>query len=250
MNETPADPRDLRLVVIFLRSLRFWDRTKLATESGLSRNTVDACELGGRCSRRTLERIAAAVGFPTVLLDPLLALFRRLRILWEQGEPQPERLAAIGDEADCTAEQWAAIVRSAVTLYLAHRSAAPTVDGDPEEVRRAARASLVLAALESAAWAWCGTCQVCRERNHITIPADFCGVANGEDGSMCCDEFDTGVGTLCGESGSACYGIIVDGGGGDSGGGGSGGGGGCSYQTGWCPAECFTCGGGGGRPAI
>jgi len=107
---------------------------------------------------------------------------------------------------------------------------------------------LMIAAAENTAWAWCGTCQVCKTRTHITIPADYCGVANGENGSMCCQEFDTGAGTLCWESGSACYGIIVDGGGG-GGGGTGGGGGGCSYQGLWCPAECMSCGGG-GHPAI
>ncbi len=111
-------------------------------------------------------------------------------------------------------------------------------------IGQAVLVALVLAATEGAAWAWCGTCQVCREKTIITIPADFCGVANDENGSMCCSEFDSGIGTYCYESGSACYGIIVDDGGG-TGGGGGGGGGSCTYQNGWCPAECMNCSGGG-----
>src|SRR5436305_1444646 len=108
----------------------------------------------------------------------------------------------------------------------------------------------MLAAAEKPGWASCGTCQVCKQRTNITIPSDYCAVANSEDGSMCCSVLDTGAGKYCYESGSACYGIIVGGGGG----GGSAGGGGatCSYQNGWCPAECMSCdsSGGGGRPAV
>jgi hypothetical protein len=106
---------------------------------------------------------------------------------------------------------------------------------------------LMLVAADGVAWAGCGTCQVCRERSRLTIPADYCALANNENGSMCCTEFDSGAGTYCSESGSACYGIIVDGGG-DGGGSGGGGGSTCSYQNGWCPAECMTCSG--GKPAI
>jgi len=144
MKKVPEDPRDLRLVVVFLRSLRFWDRTKLATESELSRNTIDAGENGDRdFTRRSVARIAAAVGFPSALLDPLVSLFRLLRTLWEQGELWPEMLAAVAREAGGSAEQWTAIVHSAVKLYLAQQGEAALVDGDPEEVRQAAREAYV-----------------------------------------------------------------------------------------------------------
>ena len=107
---------------------------------------------------------------------------------------------------------------------------------------------LMLVAAEGVGWAACDTCQVCRERTNLTIPADYCAVANNESGSMCCTEFDSGAGRYCTESGSACYGVIVDGGG--SGGSGGSGGTTCSYQNGWCPAECMSCGGNGSRPAV
>ena len=61
---------------------------------------------------------------------------------------------------------------------------------------------------------------------------------------MCCREESFGLETFCYESGSACYGITVGGGGG--GGGTGGGGGGCASTGGFCPAECFSCSGGGG----
>lgn len=104
---------------------------------------------------------------------------------------------------------------------------------------------LMLASAEVAGWATCDTCQVCRERTHITIPGDYCGIANNESGSLCCSEFDSGAGTYCSEYGSSCYGIVIDGGGGGGGGTGGSGGGGCTYQNGWCPANCMSCSGGG-----
>ena len=107
-------------------------------------------------------------------------------------------------------------------------------------------AGLLLVAAEGAAWAECGTCQVCRTGNRVTIPADWCGIANDEDGYLCCEQFEVGFATYCSLDGSACYGIIV----GDGGGSGGGGGGVCSYQNGWCPAECMSCSGSGGRPAV
>ena len=106
-------------------------------------------------------------------------------------------------------------------------------------------AGLMLLAAEGAAWAGCGTCQVCKTGSYLTIPADWCGIANDEDGWMCCSEFQVGPATYCSMDGDACYGIIVDGGGGSGGGGGTT----CSYQNGWCPAACMSCSGG-GRPRI
>lgn len=110
-------------------------------------------------------------------------------------------------------------------------------------------AVLMFGSLSNTAWATmtCGSCQVCHHRERITIPADYCAPANNENGSLCCDELDYGTGTICGEAGDSCYGIIVNGGGG---GGGTGGGGStsCNYQNGWCPAECMSCGSGGGSP--
>lgn len=112
-------------------------------------------------------------------------------------------------------------------------------------IRLSVLIGLMLAGAQGAAWAECGTCQVCRERSRLTIPADYCSVASDEEGYMCCSLDSIGIATYCSMSGSACYGINVGGGGGGTGGGG-GGGGSCTYQSGWCPPECFSCGGGGG----
>lgn len=108
----------------------------------------------------------------------------------------------------------------------------------------AAVVAVMLIGGQSAVWAGCGTCQVCKEGLSITLTRDYCKGANSEDGWMCCREESFGLETFCYESGSACYGITVGGGGG--GGGTGGGGGGCASTGGFCPAECFSCSGGGG----
>ena len=119
-----------------------------------------------------------------------------------------------------------------------------------EEVRMRVRqiglallAAVMLIGSQSAVWAECGTCQVCIEKTTLTIPRDTCGVANNQDGYMCCSPETYGVATYCHMDGAACYGTTVGGGGGGGGTGGSGGS--CRSTGGFCPAECFSCGGGG-----
>jgi|SRR5215203_4112053 len=64
--------------------------------------------------------------------------------------------------------------------------------------------------------------------------------------TSCTNLYDAWSGFSCQESGTFCSGINVGGGGGSGGGsgGGWGGGGGCG-GGGFCPAQCFSCGGGG-----
>jgi hypothetical protein len=101
---------------------------------------------------------------------------------------------------------------------------------------------LLLVAAHDVAWATCGTCQVCQRETNLSLARDFCRVASDENGAMCCSQDSIGPQTFCSESGTLCYGVVVGGGGG--GGTGGGGGGSCGYQNGWCPAECWSCGGG------
>lgn len=90
-------------------------------------------------------------------------------------------------------------------------------------------------------------CYVCEERPG-TIGWNQCQQVGNEewgDGTSCSNAFLNGQ-VSCWVSGGACYNIVVGGGGDEGGGGsGSGGGGNCS-GGGFCPAECFSCGGGGG----
>jgi hypothetical protein len=77
----------------------------------------------------------------------------------------------------------------------------------------------------------------CRQVNELET-----GVTN------CVTYVDNLGGSSCSESGTYCS-YVNAGGGGSGGSGGGGGGNGCS-TAGFCPAECFSCGGGGGRPPI
>ena len=56
-------------------------------------------------------------------------------------------------------------------------------------VRQIGLAGLVAVLLigsQGVVWAECGTCQVCIEKTILTIPRYICGVADNEDGYMCC----------------------------------------------------------------
>jgi len=79
-----GDPADLRLTVSFLRSLRRWSQEKLSEESGVDRGLISDYELGKKApSRRTLERLAAAVGLPYSFVERLLPIFRAARLAVE-----------------------------------------------------------------------------------------------------------------------------------------------------------------------
>lgn len=77
-----------------------------------------------------------------------------------------------------------------------------------------------------------------------------CRPATGSEvGATGCENYyDPIEGFSCEESGSYCTTVTVSGGSG----GGSGGSGGSDpcMTSGFCPAECFSCAGGGGRPAV
>jgi transcriptional regulator with XRE-family HTH domain len=75
-----GDPEDLRLVVIFLRSLRKWTQGELASASGVDRGAISAYEAGNNTPRpRTLQRLTDAVGLPYVYVERLLPRFREAR---------------------------------------------------------------------------------------------------------------------------------------------------------------------------
>jgi len=100
---------------------------------------------------------------------------------------------------------------------------------------------------------------------HLVVPsqAEACSICNfyfilgfapyratkeNEVGSTgCTNYYDPFAGFYCEESGDFCSTISVVGGGGGGTGGGGGGGDACA-STRFCPAECFSCEGGGGRP--
>lgn len=92
-------------------------------------------------------------------------------------------------------------------------------------------------------------CEICKV-NLFLGPAPCRSVTEDEVGSTICqDQYDPIGGFTCEESGTFCSGITVGGGGGRAGGGGGTGGNPCQTSS-FCPASCFSCSGGGGRPAV
>jgi hypothetical protein len=91
-------------------------------------------------------------------------------------------------------------------------------------------------------------CEVCKHIFFLGY-APCRPVAPDEVGStVCTDQYDPYAGFSCVESGTFCSSIVVGGGGGGTGG--TGGSGGSCQTSGLCPAQCFSCSGGGGRPAV
>jgi len=68
-----TDPQDLELLIRFLRSLRDWGQAELAAAAGLDASSISHYETGKTVPpRKTVERIAAAVGVPMSLVDGCL----------------------------------------------------------------------------------------------------------------------------------------------------------------------------------
>ena len=97
-----------------------------------------------------------------------------------------------------------------------------------------------------------GACEVCARSSWLTPWNYLCRpVQDRETGATeCTNDYEpfSNV-TSCFESGDYCTIIVVDGGGGTGGGGGGGEENPCETSN-FCPAECFSCSGGGGRPAV
>ena len=88
-------------------------------------------------------------------------------------------------------------------------------------------------------------CEYCKTRSFWWGFANWCAPVppDGSLGVTNCYDQGTTPSLACTEKGNVCSEITVDGGG--TGGSGGGGGGNCGGGAGGCPAECFSCGGGG-----
>jgi transcriptional regulator with XRE-family HTH domain len=85
-----GDPADLRLIVMFLRSLRRWTQEELSQASGVDRGLISDYELGKKTpTQRTLERLAAGVGLPYGYVESMLPLFRSARRAVEERAAGP-----------------------------------------------------------------------------------------------------------------------------------------------------------------
>lgn len=98
--------------------------------------------------------------------------------------------------------------------------------------------------------AQCETC-VDRWQTILTFGQSWCVPVRPEETGVtqCADGVTPIGGSWCSEGGTFCSEITVGGGGGGGGTGGSGGGGTSCQTASYCPPECFSCSGSGGRPA-
>lgn len=101
-----GDPADLRLIVVFLRSVRRWTQEELSQASGVDRGLISDYELGDKApTNKTLARLAAGVGLPYALVESLLPTFRAARLFAEGREPsagpvEPDLAQNVGDGLD------------------------------------------------------------------------------------------------------------------------------------------------------
>jgi transcriptional regulator with XRE-family HTH domain len=83
-----GDPADLRLIVVFLRSIRRWTQEEFSRASGVDRGLISDYELGNKApSSKTLARLAAGAGVPYSFVETLLPAFRAARLTAEGRQP-------------------------------------------------------------------------------------------------------------------------------------------------------------------
>jgi len=111
-------PEDLKLLVRFLRSLRDWGQTELAAAAGVDSSSISHYETGKTVPpRRTVERIAAAVGVPMSLVDAcLLPAIVAARAATASSGSDSEDLTQAAAELD---QALSGMGRSAMAAFLA-----------------------------------------------------------------------------------------------------------------------------------
>jgi transcriptional regulator with XRE-family HTH domain len=83
-----GDPADLRLMVVFLRSVRRWTQEEFSRASGVDRGLISDYELGAKApTQKTLVRLAAGAGLPYSFVEALLPTFRVARLTAERRQP-------------------------------------------------------------------------------------------------------------------------------------------------------------------
>ncbi len=109
---------DVGIAIVVLRMLRGWERGGLADAAGLSASSIYRYEIGNTIpTRKTFERIVAAVGIPIRMADRLVAWIRSARAAWA-GSPEDAEGAL---DALCgeVSEGISRVFRSAAALVLA-----------------------------------------------------------------------------------------------------------------------------------
>jgi len=112
---THGEPEGLAALVALLRGLRGWSRTRFSEASGIDKSRISLYELGKVTpSPRTQKRLAAAVGLPPFLLEPVKAFIVRLRETLESPtSPDPLQVSATGSSTEWKSEVWEALERIA-----------------------------------------------------------------------------------------------------------------------------------------
>ncbi len=101
-----GDPADLRLIVVFLRSVRRWTQDEFSRASGVDRGLISDYELGDKApTNKTLARLAAGAGLPYAFVESLLPAFRAARLFAEGREPsagpvEPDLVQNVEDGLD------------------------------------------------------------------------------------------------------------------------------------------------------
>jgi transcriptional regulator with XRE-family HTH domain len=86
-----GDPADLRLMVVFLRSVRRWTQEELSQASGVDRGLISDYELGNKApTSKTLARLAEGVGLRYAFVEALLPTFRVARLSAEGRQPSAD----------------------------------------------------------------------------------------------------------------------------------------------------------------
>jgi transcriptional regulator with XRE-family HTH domain len=135
-----GDSQDLAATVTLLRALRGWSKKQLADASGVDKSQISRYELGRETpSARTLERLAAAAGLPSFLLEPMRSFIHRMREptlgerppgagLTPATRPADETRGALGEALDRAVFQ----ARTELQLHAERSSRTPAPPLDPE----------------------------------------------------------------------------------------------------------------------
>ncbi|HSK76447.1 MAG TPA: helix-turn-helix domain-containing protein [Thermoanaerobaculia bacterium] len=135
--ETPKeDPEDLRITILFLRSLQGWTQKELAAAIGIAPSVISEYEKGRRKpTRAAVERIALATSVPLRALDHFLPALRRFRKALEDTIPPGE--ADFEAAIETLVVRLGHVLRESGELFLneASRSVIPPRPEDRETAR-------------------------------------------------------------------------------------------------------------------
>jgi len=139
------DPADLKLLVRVLRELREWDQAEMAAAAGVDVSSISHYETGRTVPpRRTLERLAAAVGLQMSFVETCL-----LPVLSTARAVAAPFAAESSDDLEQNAEELgralAGAARSTLATFLAELDAADQPPGEracSEAIRSATPGSL------------------------------------------------------------------------------------------------------------